>query len=195
MTNEISGLLEGAAHRARPVVRGVRDGQLGDPTPCSEYDVRALLNHLLQVVVGFQALAAKGTSDFSTTPDYLVGGDGDWRTRFEEETARLVEAWSAPGALEGSSQGMGLPQRTVGGMVLGDLTVHAWDLARATGQDFSPYEPSLPVLLEGWRELAPTGRKMNVFGEPFPLPEGASPFDELLALSGRDPGWRPPVTA
>ncbi|RAJ60449.1 uncharacterized protein (TIGR03086 family) [Streptomyces sp. Amel2xB2] len=192
MTNEISGLLEGAARRARPVVRGVRDDQLGGPTPCSEYDVRALLDHLLHVVVGFQALAAKGTADFTATPSY-VNAESDWRTRFEEETARLVEAWSAPGALEGTSQGMGMPQRTVGGMVLGDLTVHAWDLARATGQDFAPYEPSLPELVEGWRQLAPTGRKMGVFGEPVPVPEGASAFDELLALSGRDPGWRPPV--
>ncbi|QPP09989.1 TIGR03086 family protein [Streptomyces bathyalis] len=195
MTNEFSALLEGAVQQARPVVHGVRDEQLGVPTPCSEYDVSALLNHLIHVVVGFQALAARGTADFTTTPDYLDGGKADWRTRFDEETARLVEAWSAPGALEGTSQGMGLPQRTVGGMVLGDLTVHAWDLARATGQDFSPYEPSLPVLLEGWRELAPMGRKMNVFGEPFPVPESASPFDELVALSGRDPGWRPPVAA
>ncbi|OEU88874.1 hypothetical protein DB35_21910 [Streptomyces abyssalis] len=194
MTNEISGLLEGAARAARPVVRGVREGQLGAPTPCSEYDVRALLDHLMHVVVSFQALAAKGTADFSTTPGY-VGGGSDWRARFDEETARLVDAWAAPGALEGTSQGMGLPQRTVGGMVLGDLTVHAWDLARATGQDFTPYEPSLPVLLEGWRELAPMGRKMNVFGEPFPVPDDASLFDELLALSGRDPGWCPPVTA
>lgn len=195
MTNEISRLLEGAAERARPVVRGVRDEQLALPTPCSEYDVRALLDHLMHVVIGFQALAAKGTADFSATPSY-VGGDGNgWRARFEEETERLAQAWSAPGALEGASQGMGLPQRTVGGMVLGDLTVHAWDLARATGQDFAPYEPSLPVLVEGWRELAPTGRKMGVFGEPFPVPEGASDFDELLALSGRDPDWRPPVTA
>ncbi|WP_314173531.1 TIGR03086 family metal-binding protein [Streptomyces winkii] len=195
MTNEISRLLDGAARHARPVIRGVRDAQLSEPTPCSEYDVRALLNHLFHVVVSFQALAAKATADFTTTPDY-VGDWGDgWRARFDTETARLVEAWSAPGALEGHSQGMGLPQRTVGGMVLGDLTVHAWDLARATGQDFTPYEPSFPVLLEGWKELAPTGRKMGVFGEPFPVPQDASDLDELLALSGRDPGWRPPVTA
>ncbi|SCK57544.1 TIGR03086 family metal-binding protein [Streptomyces sp. WMMB 322] len=193
MTNEISPLLEGAAAQARPVVHGVRDEQMGLPTPCSEYDVSALLNHLFHVVVSFQSLAAGGSADFSSTPDYLDGGRADWRARFDEETARLVEAWSAPGALEGTSQGMGLPQRTVGGMVLGDLTVHAWDLARATDQDFHPYGPGLPELLEGWRELAPMGRKMKVFGEPFPVSGNASPFDELLALSGRDPDWRPPA--
>lgn len=191
MTNELTELLDGAAHRAHPVVRGVKDSDLGAPTPCDEYDVRGLLNHLFHVLVGFQALAAKGTADFSTTPDYV--GDGDWRARFADETARLVQAWSAPDALEGTSQGMGLPQRTVGEMVLGDLTVHAWDLARATGQDFVPYEPSLPVLNEGLGALAPTGRKMNVFGEPFPVADDAPDFDKLLALTGRNPGWRTPA--
>jgi uncharacterized protein (TIGR03086 family) len=184
-------LLDGAARRAHPVVRGVEESTLGAPTPCDEYDVRDLLNHLFHVVVSFQALAAKGTADFTTTPDYL-GGD-DWRSRFEEETARLVEAWSVPDALEGVSQGMGLPQRTVGEMVLGDLTVHCWDLARATGQDFAPYEPCVPVLNEGLSALAPTARKMKVFGEPFPVGDGATPFEQVLAVTGRDPGWHAPA--
>lgn len=189
MTNELGELLDGAARTAVPVVRGVGDTQLGAPTPCDEYDVRALLNHLFHVVVSFQALAARGTADFTTTPDYL---GGDWRARFEDETGRLVEAWSAPDALEGISQGMGLPQRTVGEMVLGDLTVHAWDLARATGQDFVPYAPSVPVLDAGLSGMAPMARKMNVFGEPFSVPEGAPPFDRVLAVTGRDPGWAAP---
>jgi uncharacterized protein (TIGR03086 family) len=188
---ELPELLDGAARRAHPVVRGVEESKLGAPTPCDEYDVRDLLNHLFHVVVSFQALAAKETADFTTTPDYL--GGADWRSRFEEETARLVRAWSDPEALEGTSQGMGLPQRTVGEMVLGDLTVHSWDLARATGQDFAPYEPSLPVLNEGLSALAPTARKMKVFGEPFPVADGATPFEQVLAVTGRDPGWHPPA--
>lgn len=192
MRDDFAGLLEGAARRARPVVREVEDGLLGAPTPCAEYDVRALLNHLLLVVVNFQALAVRESADFSATPDYV--GEGGWRTRFEEETARLVEVWSAPGALEGTSPGMGLPQRTVGGMVLGDLTVHAWDLARATGREYAPYGPGVPLLEESLGALAPTARRMKVFGEPFPLPDGASAFERVLAVTGRDPGWSPPAT-
>lgn len=63
----ISTLLDAAAQVALPVLRAVRDDQLGRPTPCSEYDVRALLNHLFQVVVAFQTLAAKKDVDFSRT--------------------------------------------------------------------------------------------------------------------------------
>ncbi|MGW8376038.1 TIGR03086 family metal-binding protein [Streptomyces sp. ODS28] len=191
MVNEdsrIPGLLTAAARAADPVVRGVRDAQLVSATPCGAYDVRALLNHLFHVVVGFQSLAAKEAVDFSVTPDYL---EGDWRGRFGAETEMLARAWSAPDALEGISGGMGLPQRTVAHMVLGDLTVHAWDLARATGQPFTPDEDAVAEVTPTFAELAPTGRKMGVFGEELPIPADAPTFDRLLGVTGRDPAWHP----
>ncbi|WP_344524644.1 TIGR03086 family metal-binding protein [Streptomyces albiaxialis] len=187
MANELSELMERSAHRTVPVVQGVTDARLGDPTPCSEYDVRDLLNHLFHVVVGFQALAAKGTADFSTTPDYL---DGDWRARFGEETGRLVAAWGEPGTLEGKSQGFGMPQRTVAHMVLGDLTVHGWDLARATGQAYAPDDDVVGELLPAFEGMGPMAREMGVLGEEVPVPAGAPPFERLLGLMGRDPRWK-----
>jgi uncharacterized protein (TIGR03086 family) len=190
MTTKISELLDATARRAVPVVRGVRDDQLGDPTPCAEYTVRDLLNHLLHVVIGFQALAARQEADFTTTPDYL---SGDWRGRFEDETARLVEAWAVPGADEGVTGTMHLPARTVGSMVLLDLTVHIWDLARATGQDFTPDEASGPALEALVEKMGPTGRQRKVFAEPVPVPDGVSAFETLLAATGRDPRWSPAV--
>ncbi|MEC4017597.1 TIGR03086 family metal-binding protein [Streptomyces sp. H27-D2] len=188
MTTKISELLDAAARGAVPVVRGVRDDRLGEPTPCAEYAVRDLLNHLFHVVIGFQSLAAKQSADFTTTPDYL---SGDWRARFEEETTRLVAAWAAPGADEGVSGGMNLPAETVGSMALLDLTVHPWDLARATGQDFAPDLASLRSLEALVERMGPTAREMKVFGEPFPLAVGASDFAALLAAVGRDPQWAP----
>ncbi|MFD6279908.1 TIGR03086 family metal-binding protein [Streptomyces sp. NPDC060209] len=184
----ISELLEGAATQAVPVVRGIDDAQLAVGTPCSEYDVRALLNHLFLVIGNFQALAVKGSTDFSRTDDVVTG---DWRGRFDDETALLVKAWAEPGAEEGAPGSMGIPARTVGLMVLGDLTVHAWDLARATGQDFEP-DPAVVAELEpGLAAMAPQAREMKVFGEPFPAPPGATAFERVLAVTGRDPGWRP----
>ncbi|OLO32718.1 TIGR03086 family protein [Streptomyces sp. MNU77] len=191
MTQTIGELLESAAGRALPVVRGIDDGQLGGGTPCAEYDVRALVNHLFQVVVNFQALAAREEVDFDQVPEFVAG---DWRGRFGDETARLVEAWSVPGVEEGTTGRMGLPARTVGLMVLGDLTVHAWDLARATGADFVPEESVVDELGPGLAAMAPQAREMKVFGEPFPVGEGASAFERLLAVTGRDPGWRPTGT-
>jgi uncharacterized protein (TIGR03086 family) len=168
------------------VVRGVADNQLEHPTPCVEYDVRNLLNHLFHVVVNFQALAAKQNADFTTTPDYL---SGDWRDRFAMETTRLVEAWAVPGADEGITGMMNLPARTVGRMALLDLTVHSWDLARATGRDYVPNPASVRELGEFIVEMGPMARQMKVFGEPCPVPAGADEFALLLGATGRDPRW------
>jgi uncharacterized protein (TIGR03086 family) len=183
----VGALLDAAARAAVPVVRGLRDDGLGAPTPCDRFTVRDLLNHLFQVVVNFQALAAKETPDFSTTPDYVGMYGPDWRERFADETARLVRAWSAPGAEEGTSGALGLPARTVGGLALIDLTVHAWDLARSSGQSFTPDDEGVRELLAVVREMGPTARQWGVFGEPCPIGPGASDFTTLLALTGRDP--------
>ncbi|MET9656458.1 TIGR03086 family metal-binding protein [Streptomyces sp. NPDC006510] len=186
---KISELLETAVGPAVTVLEGIDDNSLEAPTPCAEYDVRALINHLFQVIVNFQALAAREETDFGEAPDVVTG---DWRARFGEETAKLVAAWAVPGADEGTAGSMGLPARTVGNMVLGDLTVHAWDLARATGQEFTPDESVLSEIGPGLAAMAPMAREAKVFGEPHPVPDGAGPFEEVLALTGRDPGWRPP---
>ncbi|MFD5114195.1 TIGR03086 family metal-binding protein [Streptomyces sp. NPDC058391] len=189
MSDKISTLLEVAADRAVTVIRALTDDQLAAPTPCSEYDVHALADHLFQVVVNFQALAAKKDADFGAAPEHLTG---EWRDRFADETLRLIKAWDAPGAEEGTSGAMGLPSRTVGAMVLGDLTVHGWDLARATGQPYEPDAALVAMLGEEFAALAPTARSMGMFGEPVPVAEDASPFDVLLAATGRDPHWTRP---
>jgi uncharacterized protein (TIGR03086 family) len=189
----VGELLGLARDRAVPVLRAVPDAALAAPTPCAEYDVKSLVNHLFHVVVEFQKLAAKGESDFASTPD-RVGAGADWRERFADEADRLVAAWSVPGAEEGAAGAWQMPARLVGSMALLDLTVHVWDLARATGQEYPVggwAEPVVEQLAGTVAELAPTARKTGVFAEPVPVGEGASPFERLLAQTGRDPYWAP----
>lgn len=186
----ISELLAATAERALPVVRGVTGDALTAPTPCPEYDVRALINHLLQVVVNFQALAAKQDTDFSATTDRTAAGD--WRETFADECARLVEAWAEPGAEEGTTGALGLPARSVGHMVLTDLTVHAWDLARATRQEYAPDPEVVAELGPAVEEMAPRALRYGAFGEAVSAPADASPFARVLAVTGRDPRWSPP---
>jgi uncharacterized protein (TIGR03086 family) len=193
----LGDLLRVARERAVPVVRAIPDEALAAPTPCADYDVKALVNHLFQVVVEFQKLAAKGESDFSATPD-RVGAGPDWRERFAEETDKLVAAWSAPGAEEGTAGAWKMPAGLVGSMALLDLTVHVWDLARAMGQEYrvdDGVDPVLERLAGAVAELAPTARSTGVFAEPVRVAEGASALERLLGQTGRDPYWNGPAPA
>lgn len=186
MATHTSHLLAAAAPRTVAVVRGITDDQFDLPTPCSEYTVRDLMNHLFEVVVNFQQLAAKRPVEWADKPDFL--GDG-WRDRFETETRRLIDAWADPASLEGVSPGMGLPQTTVGGMVLLDLTVHGWDLAAATGQPYQPAPEAVDALHELVEQLGPTARKMGVFADAVPAQVDLPDLERLLAGTGRDPVW------
>ncbi|WP_016905865.1 TIGR03086 family metal-binding protein [Streptomyces xiaopingdaonensis] len=188
MTDETLANLRDAARSAVPVVQGVHDGQLGAPTPCADYDVRALLNHLFHVVVSFQALAVKGQADFSSTPDRL---GAEWRDRYAVESDALVRAWSSDSALRGESPVMRMPQGFVATQALADLTLHAWDLARATGRPYAPPPGAVRELLPALREAAPMARQAGVFGPEVATAPDAAEFARLLGVAGRDLAWRP----
>ncbi|RKN48325.1 TIGR03086 family metal-binding protein [Micromonospora endolithica] len=190
MATHTSDLLSVAVPRTAAVVRGIADDQLDLPTPCADFAVRDLMNHLYEVVVNFQALATKRPVEWAAKPDHLTDG---WRDRFEVEARKLVDAWSDPAALDGVSPGMGMPQPVVGAMALLDLTVHGWDLAAATGQPYEAAPEVLDHLHELVEQLGPQARKMGVFGEPVSASPDLPDVDRLLARTGRDPVWSPRV--
>jgi uncharacterized protein (TIGR03086 family) len=184
MATEISTLMAAAAERTVPVVRGIRDDQLGAPTPCTEFQVRDLVNHLHQVVVNFRLLAAREEPEFGSTPDVVTDG---WRDRFADETGQVIAAWSDPAALVGVSPRLGLPQTLVGNLLLVDLTVHGWDLATATGQPYRPDDTVVQSVLPFVEEMAPMGRSRGVFAAAAEVPADAGDFERLLATCGRTP--------
>ncbi|MGR6998166.1 TIGR03086 family metal-binding protein [Yinghuangia aomiensis] len=144
-----------------------------------------MANHLYQVVVNFQVLAAKGSVDWSVPADYL---HGDWRKQFAAEVDNLVAAWAAPGSEEGVSPGWGIASRTVGHMALLDLTLHAWDLARATGRRYEPAPEAVAEIGVFIDAMAPMARDNKVFGPEFPVPADAPAFARILGAAGRKPG-------
>lgn len=180
-------LITAAVEPTRNVVRTIRDEQLGAPSPCSEFDVQALLNHLLQWAPALVGAARK----VATAP---VEPAADWRKTLDAHFDELVAGWSAPEAWEGTTRMGGpteFPAPMIGGMVLTELVVHGWDLARATGQ--SPRWPDelLHPLVREAQGMAEQGRQMKIFGPEVPVPADASPLDRILGLSGRNPAWRP----
>ena len=103
----------------------------------------------------------------------------------------MSKAWSQPAAWTGTVEGAQMPASAIGELGLIEMLLHGWDVARVTGQPLSVSEQLGAALL---RCLTPTleqGRQFEVYGPEIPVAGDASAFTRALALSGRDPNWRP----
>ncbi|CAM3924374.1 TIGR03086 family metal-binding protein [Kibdelosporangium persicum] len=172
------------------VVDGIRPDQLGAPTPCSEFDVRKLLNHLLYWGPSLEGAAHKQTVPPPVTPESEVDIPDDWRPKLVAQLAKLTESWSEQAAWEGTTHMGGpteLPAAMVGGMVVGEIVIHGTDLARATGQPIEFDEDLLAFVHKEVEAGVEWGRDMGVYGPEVPVPADAPLLDRILGLTGRNP--------
>ncbi|WP_189235196.1 TIGR03086 family metal-binding protein [Planomonospora parontospora] len=177
--DDMMPLMARATESTSELVRAVRQEQFGSPTPCAEFDVEDLINHLEWVAELFESLGRKGP--------YVE--QGPYAGDFPERAQRTLAAWSRREAWEGTSPAMGLPMGTLAHMYLVDLVVHGWDLARATGQRYEPEPEAVSRALDFTGRMVQTGRERGVFGPPVAVPADAPEFDRLLGAIGRDPAW------
>ncbi|GLY70750.1 TIGR03086 family metal-binding protein [Amycolatopsis taiwanensis] len=188
-------LLARAATSLREIIRNIKPEQLGAQTPCTEYDVRKLVNHLLYWVPSLEGAARKETvHPPAQAESELDLTTGDWAAALEAGVERTATAWSEPDAWEGVTHMGGpteLPASLVGGMIVGEWVVHGWDLARATGQHLKVDEDLLEYALEELAKTAEQGREMGMFAPEVAVPPSSPALDRLLALTGRDPAWAP----
>ncbi len=123
----------------------------------------------------------------------------DWRQSLSRQLGELAAAWQAPAAWEGmtTAGGVTLPAEVCGLVALDEVLLHGWDPAAATGQDYTPTdaeaEAVLPIVSPAGDDAADAAAREGMFGPPLAVPDGASPFERVLALSGRDPRRGPPV--
>jgi uncharacterized protein (TIGR03086 family) len=156
-----------------------------DSTPCADWDVRALLNHLIYVNLRYAALL-RGESPPEGTADHV--GD-DHVAGFRASAAVARAAFSDEERLEllhDSPVGR-VPGTMFVQHVVNELLVHGWDLARATGQPTDLAPDVAERSLASWRNWL--GTMPRPTGGPFaseqPVPEGASAADRLAAYLGR----------
>jgi len=183
-------LMAEAAAGTVKVVSAVRPADLGRPTPCEQYDVEALLGHLLWVADLSVAAARRVPPTVEQAPDHLPD---DWKPHFESQVAALVDAWTEPATWEGTTSlaGTELPAAVAGLIVFCDLVVHGWDLSRALGIDH-PWDDDGDVAqatLDVMAQMGDQGRAMGAFGPAVPVDDDAPALARALADSGRDPNW------
>jgi uncharacterized protein (TIGR03086 family) len=181
-------LLAGVLDKTGDLVAGVEPGQAGRPTPCPDYAVEDLVNHLVGWVQVFAAGSQGRTPDVD--PTAVKAGD-DPAAEFRAGAGDLVEGWRTHGAdrtvrLTGGSE---IPASMVFNMTLMEYFTHGWDLAVATGQDV-PFtdEEAEATLAAAQATLPPEYRGAGQsFGEIVPVPDDAPAVDRAVAFLGRTP--------
>jgi uncharacterized protein (TIGR03086 family) len=186
--------MTGVARQVGELVAAVPDEALDHPTPCPDYRVGDLLDHLDGLSLAFTEAAEKSFDPESGPPpagDAAHLADG-WRTRIPVQLGVLAEAWLDPDAWTGMTRiaGMDMPAEGVGVVALEEVVVHGWDLARATGRTFAVADEHTEAVL-GFFASFPDEARGDAYGPPVPAPDGASLLDQAVAQAGRDPGWSP----
>ncbi len=178
MPNPID-LYSAAVKGTREIIGGVQSSQLGHSTPCSEWNVQALMDHIVGgtgMVWGSLAGAAAETPQGSSPV-----------AAFDAGAAKALDAAKVPGALEKTVQSPlgGMP----GGQLLSaffmETLVHGWDLAKATGQKTDMPADLAETCYAMFGPMADEWRKSGVFGPRVEVAEDASAQVKLLGALGR----------
>jgi uncharacterized protein (TIGR03086 family) len=183
------------------VIAGVRPDQLRAPTPCSEFDVATLLDHLVLVL---ERTAAMGRGDDAMAVQPAGRTEG-WADAWQQAAHANQAAWSD----EALDRKVTLPWTSMSGaevlqMYTSEVTVHTWDLATATGQHPRwddavvgtaldamrrdlPVEGRREMIEEAMRNMPPGTPRVFPFADAVPVPEDAPLIDRLAGWTGRDP--------
>jgi uncharacterized protein (TIGR03086 family) len=182
------------ADQMAAIVLNISEEQLADPTPCDRTSVADMLTHVHGLSIAFRDAARKILGPTTSTTASADGAQlpGDWRYSIQAQLAELVEAWRAPEAWQGETMagGLTMPAEVTGLVVNNELVLHAWDLARATGQ---PYEVHPANLEASWQFVLNTPddpqAREGLFGPRLPIADDAPLLDKTLAYAGRNPLW------
>lgn len=185
---ELPDLYRRSISRFADRVDAIDDSQWGGPTPDTEWDVRALVNHVLNEQRWAPHLMAGATiEEVGDRYDGDLLGD-DPRGRFRAGVEEAVAAFAAADLDAVVHLSFGdLPGREYLVQMLTDAEVHGWDLAVATGQDESLDREVVAVVLPAMEAQKELIRGSGVFGPEVAVGEGADDGARLLGLLGRQP--------
>jgi uncharacterized protein (TIGR03086 family) len=160
------------------------------PTPCEDWDVTALTNHLLAVVHRIGAIL--NGADPATLPRMIESADADADWQRERSATDAVLATG-----DVLDRVVVVPWGTVTGWqaigsYAGELTTHAWDLAVATGRTHELDASLANAVLPGVMQYIPAERGEHVpFAPIVEVGTDATAYEQLVAWEGRDPSWQP----
>ena len=168
-------------------VQQVKEDQWHDSTPCTEWDVHALVNHVVNEARWVAPLlAGKTIADVGDSLEGDLLGDhplASWEAARDEQLAAVEKLGSLDQEVH-VSWGE-IPASDYLTQVLMDHLIHGWDLARAIGADERLDPKLVEFCLERVRPMEEMIRGSDMFGDKVEVPEGAGSQAELLGLLGR----------
>jgi len=157
------------------------------PTPCTEYTVADLLEHLDEMARGSTALASRAPEPVAAGSPITLSDNG-WRDTLSCHLRDLAAAWAEPCAWEGTTDvGIELPNAVWGRIALAELVVHGWDLTQALDRPFSLPEPTLLGCLDHVTEFIPNAPIPELWGSTVSISADAPLLDRIVAITGRMP--------
>ncbi|KAA9162333.1 TIGR03086 family protein [Amycolatopsis acidicola] len=181
--------LKPACDRMSELLMGLTDDQLTNPTPCTEYDVAALIHHVDDGCLRFTALAQQDTGSVSASAVEPNATTPGWRDEMAQHLRTQGKAWDEPAAWQGSTDvaGLELPNERWGKISLTELVVHGWDIARATGLPFDLPERTLQACLAHVAEFVPQAPLPSLWAPPVDVAPDAPLLARIVAITGRVP--------
>jgi uncharacterized protein (TIGR03086 family) len=176
-------------------VRQVKPDQWRGPTACTDWDVHALVNHVVNE--DRWTVPLFGGATIADVGDRFDGDLlGDDPVASASDAAKQAEAAVAePGAVDkvvhlsfGDT-----PAEEYLRQLLADHLVHAWDVAAAIGADRSLPDDLVRECATWFADREPLYRSGGAIAARVEVADGASEQDRLIAAFGRDPAWTPPV--
>jgi uncharacterized protein (TIGR03086 family) len=163
------------------VLHTVAGDDMSRQTPCTQFNVAQLTEHLLNSItaIGGMAGAEMAATDESDSPE----------RRVVSAARPALDAWHRRG-LEGNVPfGKGeMPAKGACGILSLEFLVHAWDYARAVGHDVNAPETLAEYVLSLARAtIQPELRSRAGFDDPVAVAEDADALDRLVAFTGRNP--------
>lgn len=172
MADEVK-VLARAIDQAGDVLDHVHADQLSRPTPCGDWDVAALVDHLVATPDRFLTMMRGEQPDWSAAPPHVAES---WGPVFRVAGDNLIHAWhelSGDPAVPADWQ-------------TAELAVHTWDVAVAIGYPVDSLDPEVAERgLAFMRDNLTADNRGPVFGEEQPVAADAGAYERLAAFAGR----------
>ncbi|WP_338144192.1 TIGR03086 family metal-binding protein [Nocardioides turkmenicus] len=178
-TTDEAGILSRALDQTGDLLDRVHADTVSRPTPCTQWDVGALADHVIADGPNFVTMLRGGQPDWSAPAPHVRES---WGPTFKVGADDVLHAWGQGPGTDGWEGGASVPV----GMIVAEYAVHSWDLAQALGVPSSELDPELAeVGLEFMQASLKPEMRAGAFDPEVAAPEGAGVYERLAAFAGR----------